>query len=44
VRATFTSGDAAIFEALAINGVPLGAGADDAARTRAAREALLAGA
>jgi hypothetical protein len=41
VRATFTAGDATIFEALAINGVPLAAGADDAARTRAAREALL---
>jgi hypothetical protein len=44
VRATFTPGDAAIFEALAIDSVPLGAGADDAARTRAAREALRVGA
>jgi hypothetical protein len=41
VRATFTSGDAAMFEALAIDGVPLSAGADNVARTRAAREALL---
>jgi hypothetical protein len=44
VRATFTAGDAAIFEALAIDGVPLGVGADETARTRAAREALLVGA
>lgn len=44
VSATFTPGDAAIVEALVIDSVPLGAGTDDAARTRAAREALLAGA
>jgi hypothetical protein len=44
VRATFSAGDAAVFEALAIDNVPLVAGMDDAARTRAAREALLAGA
>jgi hypothetical protein len=44
VRATFNPGDAAKFEAAAIDKAPLGAGTDDAARTRAAREALLAGA
>ncbi|HEY2753660.1 hypothetical protein [Phenylobacterium sp.] len=43
VRGTFTPEDATIFEAMAINVVPLGAGTDDAARTRAAREVLLAG-
>ena len=44
VRATFTPGDARIFETLATDGVPLNPGTDDAALTRAAREALLAGA
>ena len=44
VHATFNPRDAAMFEALAIEGVPLREGADDAARTRAAREALRAGA
>jgi hypothetical protein len=42
VRETFTPADAAAFEALAMDGVPLSAGVDAAARTRAAREALLA--
>ncbi|HLZ76674.1 hypothetical protein [Phenylobacterium sp.] len=44
VRETFTPDDAARFEALAILGAPLTAGADNVARTRSAREVLLAGA
>ncbi len=44
VRRTFPQDDAAMFEALVVNGVPLSEGADDAARVLAARKALLAGA
>jgi hypothetical protein len=44
VRTTFTPDDAARFEALCTDDVPLAPGADDWARTRAAREALLTGA
>jgi hypothetical protein len=44
VSATFNSSDATIFEVLAIDGVPLSTGMDQAARTRTAREALLANA
>ena len=40
VRATFTIQDVAVFEALAINGVPLVAASDSVALTRAARERL----
>ena len=44
MRGTFTPGDAAMFESLAVDGVTLSAGADDVVRTRAVRETLLAGA